>query len=170
MNIFAIEKTSSGGIDWVASAKSQDNLRVVKMCLETAQILSTVLYKQGQQAPYKPTHVNHPCVLWAEDSAMNFINLWTHGMALCDEYKERFGKTHKCHGVYLKIKALYKRELFNNVHSTDLPLTMPDEFQTTDVVESYRKYYASKEKIRYPKNKVPNWFKIMRGNLTYQTI
>ena len=41
MNIFAIEGDGNN-IDWVASAKSQDNYRVVKMILESCQILSTV--------------------------------------------------------------------------------------------------------------------------------
>ena len=35
MNIFAIEKSKSGGIDWIHSARSQDNYRVVKMILES---------------------------------------------------------------------------------------------------------------------------------------
>ena len=47
MNIFAIEgDVETGQIDWVESAKSQDNLRVVKMILESCQILSTVLNEQ----------------------------------------------------------------------------------------------------------------------------
>ena len=40
MNIFAIEgDVETGEIDWVKSAQSQDNLRVVKMILESCQIL-----------------------------------------------------------------------------------------------------------------------------------
>ncbi len=48
MNIFAIEgDLETGQIDWEKSAQSQDNLRVVKMILESCQILSTVLNEQG---------------------------------------------------------------------------------------------------------------------------
>ena len=44
MNIFAIEgDVETGEIDWVKSAQSQDNLRVVKMILESCQILSTAV-------------------------------------------------------------------------------------------------------------------------------
>ena len=44
MNIFAIEgNAETGEIDWRASARSQDNYRVVKMILESCQILCTVL-------------------------------------------------------------------------------------------------------------------------------
>ena len=52
MNIFAIEgDAETGQIDWEASAYSQDNLRVVKMILESCQILSTVLNEQGYESP-----------------------------------------------------------------------------------------------------------------------
>ena len=51
MNIFAIESDSEGNIDWIKSAQSLDNLRVVKMILESCQILSTVLNEQGLRAP-----------------------------------------------------------------------------------------------------------------------
>ena len=41
MNIFAIEgDIETGEIDWVKSAQSQDNLRVVKMILESCQTVS----------------------------------------------------------------------------------------------------------------------------------
>ena len=41
MNIFAIEgDVETGEIDWEKSAQSQDNLRVVKMILESCQIMS----------------------------------------------------------------------------------------------------------------------------------
>ena len=59
MNIFAIEgDAETGQIDWEASARSQDNLRVVKMILESCQILSTVLNEQGMKAIDRcPKHI-----------------------------------------------------------------------------------------------------------------
>ena len=35
---------------------------------------------------------------------------------------------------------------------------MPDEYKSENVVKSYRDYYASKDKMRYPKGKAPDWF------------
>lgn len=61
MNIFVLS------LDPFEAASMQCDKHVVKMVLETAQILSTVktlLNEEG--APYKPTHVNHPCVTWAK--------------------------------------------------------------------------------------------------------
>ena len=87
MNIFAIEgNTDTGEIDWVKSAESQDNLRVVKMILESCQILSTVLNEQGISAPYRSFNPKHPSCLWAAESSANFISLVEHCEAMIGEY------------------------------------------------------------------------------------
>jgi|SRR6476646_1537081 len=170
MNIFALEKTHLGGVDWVKSAESLDNVRVVKMVLETTQILSTAINKKGVVTKYKPTHANHPSVIWAEKSASNYLNLLTYGFALCEEYTKRFSKQHACYQVLHDLRRAYKTSLFRVLEPTPLPLVMPDEFKTPDLVSSYRLYYASKPNIRYPKNKIPSWFINLRGSLHYTTI
>jgi len=46
------------------SAQALDNKRVVKMVLETAQLLSTAIFINSTityDNLYKPTHVKHPC-------------------------------------------------------------------------------------------------------------
>jgi len=48
--------------------------------------------------------------------------------------------------------------LFPRHDDTALPLCMPDYFKSEDIVESYRRYYSSKPKMRYPKEKIPTWF------------
>ena len=75
----------------VESARCLADRHVVKMALETAQILSTIT-----GGPYKPTHQNHPCTRWAGESWWNACWLLAHGHALCDEYERRFGKIHGC--------------------------------------------------------------------------
>ena len=169
MNIFAIEKTESGGIDWIGSAKSQDNYRVVKMILESCQMLSTainILYDDGV-APYKTTHVNHPSNKWVRESSENFECLVMHTVALLEEYTERFHKTHKCSGVLDKIVDLYDPSMFPSKEETMLPLCMPDELKEKCTVESYRRFYSSKPRIRYPYNKIPNWFIRYRGDTPF---
>jgi hypothetical protein len=37
---------------------------VVKMILEGAQMLCTVLNENGMTAPYESTHTKHPCTIW----------------------------------------------------------------------------------------------------------
>ena len=168
VNIFAIESTRDGkSIDWVKSAQSQDNLRVVKMVLESCQILSTVLNEQGLHAPYKSFNPKHPSCLWAAESSANFVALVEHTHALLEEYSNRFAKLHKCDAVLDKIALLYDKDNFVQHKPTTLKMAMPEEFRGSSVVESYRKYYASKENIRYPRSKVPKWFKRYRGKKPY---
>lgn len=99
MNIFVTSNCP------IKCAKNLDDKRVIKMVLETAQMLCTALNLQGQQTPYKSTHANHPANIWARETKSNWVWLWDHGIALCSEYTSRYGKTHKCEKV---IKDLFK--------------------------------------------------------------
>ena len=170
MNIFAIESDDHGNVDWINSAQSQDNYRVVKMILESCQILSTALNEQGVQAPYRSFNPKHPSCLWAAESSANFEALIEHCYALLDEYGKRFNKDHKCAKVLEKIVDLYDPSRFPTSDPTPLRVAMPDSFKSDDIVESYRKYYASKPRMRYPEDKVPDWFVKYRGDKPYITI
>lgn len=91
MNIFVTSP------DPVACAYFLDDKRVIKMVLETAQLLSTVLHQKGYSHPslYKPTHVHHPCTIWAAEDICHISWLFEHFTALCGEYTARYGKIHK---------------------------------------------------------------------------
>ena len=171
VNIFPIEgNEQTGEIDWVRSAQSQDNYRVVKMILESCQILSTVLNEQGLDAPYRSFNPKHPSCLWAAESSDNFMKLAVHCSAMIMEYSERFGKTHKCAAVLERILQLYTPELFPSREPTPIRQAMPEHFKSGNPVLSYRKYYASKPRIRYPADKVPSWFNKYRGDVPYEII
>lgn len=80
-------------------ARVLDDKRVVKMVLESAQLLSTAisfLNCPDLKAPYRVTHINHPCSVWAREGRGNYSWLLQHFEALCREYTHRFGKTHRC--------------------------------------------------------------------------
>ena len=50
MNIFAIEgDETTGKIDWYKSGRTQDNLRTVKMLLESTQLLSSAMHLNGME-------------------------------------------------------------------------------------------------------------------------
>ena len=66
MNIFYLDRDIERAVQFHCDS------HVVKMCLETAQILFTALHRYDQPAQYKPTHVKHPSVLWAGDSLAQF--------------------------------------------------------------------------------------------------
>ena len=104
MNLFITSKCPK------ECAKFLDDKRVIKMCLETAQLLSTALRSHGYEGEgvYKPTHINHPCTKWVAATRMNY--LWTvqHLQALCGEYTKRYGKVHKCDGMIIKFLSMAK--------------------------------------------------------------
>tara|TARA_A100001015_G_scaffold236570_1_gene268814 strand:+ start:743 stop:1264 length:522 start_codon:yes stop_codon:yes gene_type:complete len=173
MNIFAIEKTKDGQIDWAASAKSQDNYRVVKMILECCQMLCAVLNEQyGYQAsPYRTTHKNHPSTRWVAESSANFLALVNHCESMIEEYEERFdGRIHKCKAVLAECVSLFEPARFPKQFLTRLPLAMPDEYKSDDIVESYRRFYASKPRVRYPEEKIPEWFNKYRNDVPYEVL
>ena len=91
MNIFAVSECP------IECAKFLDDKRVVKMVLETAQLLSTVHHMCGTSVDgmYKATHPHHPCSVWARASKGNYLWLYAHFVALCDEYRARYFRVHK---------------------------------------------------------------------------
>ena len=64
MNLFYLHR------DPVEAARMQCDRHVVKMILETAQMLSTAhIELDGIQVAYKATHKNHPSTVWVRSSA-----------------------------------------------------------------------------------------------------
>ena len=134
MNIFFLDRCPH------TAARHQHDKHVVKMCLETAQILCTVAHGAGVQVPYKPTHAKHPCVMWAGASRYNFEWLVAHGLALCAEYTHRYGKTHASQRVIEGVQHVDSLLAFTPW--TDPPQCMPPEYQCpNDPVLAYRTYY-----------------------------
>lgn len=94
MNIFALYE------DPRLSAGALCDGHVIKMTLESAQILSTVarlLELSTEASLYKPTHRHHGCVRWAAQCPDNYQWLLEHFLGLCGEYTRRYRKSHKCH-------------------------------------------------------------------------
>ena len=89
MNIFVTDKCPT------KCAQYLDNKRVVKMTLETAQLLSTAINECGGNGPYKTCHVNHPASIWTRKTKGNYKWLFRHFCALSREYTKRYGKIHK---------------------------------------------------------------------------
>lgn len=152
MNIFYLDS------DINKCARFHCDKHVIKMILESAQILSTVLWMNHIKAPYKATHLNHPCVLWANESLSNWLWLKKLAEALNNEYKYRFNKelNHKSYDVILnlEIPPIIDRGL------TERPQVLPDEFKQEDPVKAYRLYYKMRKQsfAHWTKRKTPNWF------------
>ena len=141
MNIFYLDKNPR------RAAEMMHDKHVVKMVLETAQILSTVCHRHGCWVPemYRPTHANHPSVLWAGESVERFQWLYAHGLWLGKEFEYRYGHAHKSSGV-IDLVPYFTPQEFPQEHWTEPPQAMPDEFKIAgDSVAAYRAYYLGRK-------------------------
>lgn len=110
---------------------------VVKMILETCQLLCTAIWLCGDEAPYKKTHENHPSAKWARASKKNWQWLHSLGLALCKEYTHRYGKTHKSEKA---LRSLTCPDL-PDLDFTEPPQAMPNEYKHKNTITAYRNYY-----------------------------
>ena len=155
MNIFVLD------IDPVIAAQSQCDKHVVKMILESAQLLSSVHHLTNSiPGLYKLTHKNHPCSIWARTSISNYKWLCSHALGLCNEYTFRYNKIHASQKI-IELCANNIPEI-PEVGLSKFALAMPEEYKTDDPVLSYRNYYikdkAKNIKINFTKRDVPKWF------------
>ena len=163
MNIFVLDECP------IQSAQMQCDKHIVKMPLETAQMLCSVWhrYGEGDKVPYREVHKNHPCILWTGDSAENYEWLWQHGMELCFEYTRRYNKIHKCQQVIMDLDKVHATMFPVDTNGTPHPQCMPDEYKSTALrmhsnkVMAYRRYYVNDKKdiAKWEKSRpMPKWF------------
>ncbi len=152
MNIFILDTD----VDKIAEYHCDSH--IVKMPLETAQLLSTSLVMNGTEAPYNPTHKKHPCTIWTASNRQNFLWLCKLGIALCKEYTFRYEKIHKCQSVIdlCESKAL----AIPDSPITPFAQAMPDEYKKNCAIEAYRHYYngAKRHLATWKKRSTPFWF------------
>lgn len=181
MNLFILDE------DPVESAILQCDKHVVKMIVESAQMLSTahrmldgnetrrpsksgktmvkywILPDNREDTFYKAVHMYHPCTIWTMQSDKNYNWHYTHFVALCDEYKYRYGKIHGTDALLRNdLETLPKNIPIGSL--TPQPLAMksnPECMDTNDIVGSYRAFYQTKQsrfKMAWTKRKTPEWF------------
>ena len=158
MNIFVTDSCP------VQSARNLPDKHIVKMPLETCQMLAIIysdwyygvgkLYKQDG-TPYRTQHGafrNHPCTQWAAANQYNLAWLILHGIALCDEYYQRYGKVHTCYDVICQAQYIYHDCFDDNLSQAsrkvaDFTRAMPEsiKFDTTiDTITAYKQYLNTK--------------------------
>ena len=150
MNIFVTSP------DPVESAQCLPDKHVVKMPLETCQMLSIVcsnkwghnygdIHRINGEAykTEKGAFRNHPCTIWANESIINTWWLVAHGISLCAEYTHRYGKTHSC-----QLTLEYADIIFpKSATPTSFTRAMPDEYKhdtSIDTFTAYKNYIRSK--------------------------
>ena len=158
MNIFVTDSCP------IQSARNLPDKHIVKMPLETCQMLSIIysdwyygvgkLYK-SDGTPYRTAHGafrKHPCTQWAAANQYNLAWLIQHGLALCTEYNLRYDKVHTCERVIHQAESIYRR-CFDDDFSqasrkvADFTRAMPEylKFDTTiDTITAYKQYLNTK--------------------------
>lgn len=134
MNVFMISTCPR------ESAQGLCDKHVVKMVLETAQLLSTAARERGHddEMLYRSTHKHHPCTKAAIENSAYFSWLVQHGLALADEYTHRYGKTHKSTAVLEHVASRFGTE---QTVPEDVPQAMPDEFKLPgNPTQAYQNY------------------------------
>jgi hypothetical protein len=130
----------------IKSAQAQPDKMLVKMPLETAQMLSTAHREldgdeyADEVGLYKRAYWNHPCTIWARSGVINYAWLYKHFLALGDEYKYRYGREH---GSITKLKDALQPHPENidpNPIMTPVAQAMPEEYKHEDATIAYRNY------------------------------
>lgn len=154
MNIFVLSA------DPITAAITQCDQHVVKMALESAQLLCSAF--ENGVAPYRRTHERHPCSVWTRSSRENFLWLVTHALALTDEYHFRYGKEHKSREVILWCRDHMDEIVFPVRGLTPFTLVMPEQYKSEDAIASYRNFYLQ-DKSRFARwaheRPMPDWFR-----------
>lgn len=155
MNIFILDRKIR------TCARYHADQHVVKMILESAQMLCTVINETGKTtAPYRSTHTKHPCTLWAGASLSNWIWLRRLALSLHDEYHFRF-RTTKDHQSALVVSRLTFPEIVD-IGLTEFVQTMPDKYKVQgDPVMAYRQFYIGEKShfAKWTRRQPPKWFK-----------
>ena len=162
MNIFILDR------DPVLAARYLADRHVVKMTLESFQMLSTVHRVWGStEGLYKITHLHHPCTVWLLTSASNYRWLVSHVESMHEEYTLRYQKTHKSFRTLYHLVKDPPPQL-EDKGLTPFALAMSEVYKREDPVLSYRLYYIT-DKIRLCHWKSPSqeppWFRLMLANI-----
>jgi hypothetical protein len=141
MNIFVLSLCPQN------AARLHCDKHVVKMILETAQLLYTAHHVLGTpnlpEGAYKKTHTNHPCAVWTRQSIENYKWLAELGWWLCKEYQFRYGE-HKVHKTERHIVWLKENiPKIPDVGMTPMRQAMPDQYKNPDPVKAYQTYYIN---------------------------
>ena len=161
MNIFYLNR------DPEIAAQMMCDKHVVKMILESAQMLSTAhrVLDGDTYADlvglYKMAHRNHPSSIWVRSSDENYRWLYAHMIALMNEYTYRYGKHHATERLMepLRNPPIVIMETSQRSFS-DPPQCMPDYCKNNDAVSAYQNYYILEKSdfATWKRRDKPEWF------------
>jgi hypothetical protein len=155
MNIFFLHKNISKCALYYFNRHLKIILEITQLLYTSHHILESVNMPENV---YKPTHRNHPMTLWVCNSKYNYLYAAKLGLELCKVYTFRYKKIHKCQShlewlidniphcqpqQYLPKTFLATVNLPDNV--SDVPLCMPKQYHSNDLIKSYRQYIINEK-------------------------
>ena len=157
MNIFTLD------VNPQVAAHYHCDKHVVKMILETAQMLSTAHHIHNPSPSpkiYKQTHKNHPSTIWVRQNNRNY--LWTAELFkyLLQEYTYRYKKVHKTNQL-VNILEICPSGIPVSNDMTPFAQCMLDQYKIDgDPIQAYKNYYIGEKKrfAKWTERKMPNWF------------
>jgi len=163
MNIFVLDENPK------IAAQMMNDKHVVKMPLESLQMISTCMTLRGFNGPYRKSFAYHPCTIWARQTSENLVWLIEHFKALCEEYTLRYNKVHKCQKTFEQSEDEVKKLIeylpkdgltpFAIAISPDMFCRRVEGFDSLPAVDKYRLYYLhDKKHIADWKTKPPQWW------------
>ena len=167
MNIFVLDA------DPARAAVAHCDRHVVKMIVETAQMLSTAHHViDGGYLPrhnggiYLPTHRAHPCSVWARQSVGNYNWLLELGVELCKEYTHRYGKVHKTQSIMSRLSTPPRN--IEPYGITPWAQAVGEQYKVpNNAILAYRRYYreAKAHILTYKNRRAPLWLRDPEGDL-----
>ena len=154
MNIFALSARPREAAKWHVDK------HVIKMPLETAQILCTVRHIYGDHTPpYRSTHIHHPCCKWTTKSVENYVWLCILGIELCVEYTYRYSRIHRCESIIEECLQKVPKKIANKGR-TKFAQAMPEWCKMENSVLAYRNYYIQEKShlAQWHNREVPYWW------------
>ena len=153
MNIFVLSKNVK------KCAAYHCDQHVIKMILESAQMLSTVSSISGRKTEYKPAFRNHPCTKWVNNSLSNWLWLKSLAKELNNEFRSRYSHTDS-HKSWTVISKLEEPKI-DDVGLTPFAQAMPKKYRIDgDAVSAYRKYYLNEKTFAKWRFKNPYWWEL----------
>lgn len=178
MNLFFLSMNPKTAARWHA------NIHIVKMIVETAQLLCNVHrraagkesnclppYTRKRSIPYQDSKAGHSklgSMIWVAESLGNYRWAVQLGLELCREYNRGRGRAkgkvtkHRTEAVLEWLRdhePNFRRKARTKVRRVHL--AMPDELKQDDIIEAYRDYYFSKRKtmrMEWPEGRTPEWW------------
>ena len=163
MNIFYLNR------DPIIAAQMMCDKHVVKMILESAQMLSTAhRVCDGDEYAnevnlYKTAHKNHPSTIWVRSAPSHYGWLYNHMIALMKEYTYRYDKNHATERLIEPLRPCPKSMMLGDfIEFVDPPQCMPDDCKNEDTVSAYQTYYIQEKSnfAKWKKRERPEWFNV----------